>query len=167
MQVGKEREMPRTVPGARTRTTARRALDRRFDALRPLVRAATVPRGGWVRALREALGMSAGELGARMGTSETAVLSMERSERDRRVRFDTLARAADALECDMVYVLVPRRPLEEMVENQALQRARTVLGAVDHSMMLEDQRVSPAVAEEQLRELAADLRTQPGLWRDA
>jgi hypothetical protein len=102
-----------------------------------------------------------------MGTSETAVLKMERSERDSRVRHDTLSRAADALECDLVYALVPRRPLEEMVESRAMDRARALLGVIDHSMMLEDQRVAPAVAEEQLRELAAALRDRPGLWRDA
>jgi predicted DNA-binding mobile mystery protein A len=158
--------MARTVPGARTRPTARRALDRRFDGLRPLVQAATAPRGGWVRALREALGMSAAELGGRMDTSETAVLKMEGSERDRRVRIDTLERAADALECDLVYALVPRRSLEEMTESRALARARALLGAVDHSMMLEDQRVAPSAAEEQLRELADTLRERPGLWRD-
>jgi predicted DNA-binding mobile mystery protein A len=158
--------MPRTVPGARTRPTARRALDRRFETLRPLVKSATAPRGGWIRAIREALGMSSAELATRMGNTDTAVLKLEQSEREGRARLDTLQRAAAALDCDLVVALVPRKPLEEMVTDRATEKARILLGAVDHSMMLEDQRVSSAAARNQLDDLVANLRDQQGLWRD-
>jgi predicted DNA-binding mobile mystery protein A len=158
--------MPRTVPGASTRPTARRALDRRFETLRPLTKSAIAPRGGWIRAIREALGMSSAELAARMGNTDTAVLKLEQSEREGRARLDTLQRAAAALDCDLVYAFVPRKPLEEMVTDRATEKARALLGVVDHSMMLEDQRVTSAAARNQLDDLIANLREQQGLWRD-
>lgn len=159
--------MPSGPGGGRARRAARHALDRRFPELRALAQQAVTPHGGWVRAIREAVGMSATDLGARMGTHETSVFSLERHERTGRVRLDTLARAADALDCDLVYALVPRRPLERMVEERAQLLAAQLLGRVGHSMTLEGQQVGSAAVQEQLREQAARLRDQPGLWRDA
>jgi predicted DNA-binding mobile mystery protein A len=149
------------------RRTARRALDRRFEDLRDVVRQALVPHGGWVQAIREALGMTAADLGTRMGIVETSVLRLERSERAGRVRLDTLQRAADALDCDLVYALVPRRPLESMVDDRARVVAESLLGTVGHSMMLEDQQVRPETARDQLHDQIERVRDQPGLWRDA
>src|SRR4051812_43313964 len=105
--------MPRTVPGASTRPTARRALDRRFETLRPLTKSATAPRGRWIRAIREPLDMSPAERAARIGNTDTAVWKLEQSEREGRAGLDTLQRAAAALDCDLVYAFVPRKPLEE------------------------------------------------------
>ena len=149
------------------RQAARRALDRRFEALRPLAQQATVPRGGWTRALREALGMSLADLGDRMGVSATSVLSLERGEREGSVQLGTLRRAAEALDCDLVYALVPRRPLETVVRDRARRKAVVALAPVAHSMLLEQQDVLPVAAEAQLDEYAARLLKRPGLWRDA
>jgi predicted DNA-binding mobile mystery protein A len=110
--------------------------------------------------------MSSAELTARMGNTDTAVLKLEKSEREGRARLETLRRAAAALDCDLVYAFVPRKPLEEMVTDRATEKARTLLGVVDHSMMLEDQRVTSAAARTHLDDLVADLRDQQGLWRD-
>nr|MDQ3612349.1 mobile mystery protein A [Actinomycetota bacterium] len=145
---------------------ARRALDRRLPQLRDARRTTTSPHGGWVRAIRDALGMSAANLADRMGTVETSVLSLERNEVARKARLDTLERAADALNCDLVFALVPRQSLEEMVEQRAQARAAAMLGVVGHSMLLEDQQVSSAATQDQLQEQTARLRERRGLWRD-
>ncbi len=145
---------------------ARRALDRRLPQLRDARRTTTSPHGGWVRAIREALGMSAANLADRMGTVETSVLSLERNEVARKARLDTLERAADALNCDLLFALVPRQSLEEMVEQRAQARAAAMLGVVGHSMLLEDQQVSSAATQDQLQEQTARLRERRGLWRD-
>jgi predicted DNA-binding mobile mystery protein A len=158
--------MARPQGGASARRRSRRALDRRLPDLRDLACKATPPRGGWVRAIREALGMSAADLGQRMGVAETSVLSLEHNEVTRRVRLDTLERAADALNCELVYALVPRRPLEQMVDERARSVAGELLGSVGHSMALEGQQVSPSVTQDQLLEQALRLRDEPGLWRD-
>ena len=110
--------------------------------------------------------MSAADLGQRMGVAETSVLSLERNEVTRHVRLDTLERAANALDCDLIYALVPRRPLEQMVDERARILAGDLLGSVDHSMTLEGQQVPSAVTRDQLVERALRLRDEPGLWRD-
>jgi predicted DNA-binding mobile mystery protein A len=157
--------MPSLVGGKTARQAARRALDRRFENLRGFQQKAVVPRGGWVRAIREAIGMSAAQLAERMGATETSVLSLERNERSGRVRLDTLARAADALECDLVYALIPRQSLEDLVSRRAQELAAHQVQAVDHTMRLEGQRVDDATLREQLAEHASLLRDRPGFWR--
>ena len=152
---------------AAARRVARRSLDQRFDELRHMTTPAAVPRGGWVRTVREALGMSAADLAARMGVAETAAFSLERNERAGRARLDTLRRAADAMDCDLVYALVPRLPLNAIVDARAHAVAASLLGHVPHSMALEDQQVPPETTREQLAAQAARLLDQPGLWRDA
>jgi predicted DNA-binding mobile mystery protein A len=157
--------MARTVGTAKGRQAARRALDRRGDDLRKLAMHAATPRGGWIRALREALGMSASELGERLSVTQTSVLRMEESEKAGRIRLDTLARAADALDCEFVYALVPRQSLQQTVDDQARRLAVEIISRVDHSMRLEDQRVSSDVGRDQLDALTEQLRDRPGLWR--
>src|SRR5258708_29177418 len=97
---------------------SRRLLDGHFDEWQQL-RGFPRPARGWVHAIREALGMSAAALAARMGTTAGAVTRLEQSEAADRIRLDTLRRAADALECDLVYLLVPRRPLTAVVRDRA------------------------------------------------
>jgi predicted DNA-binding mobile mystery protein A len=155
--------MARPVGNSKTRRTARRALDARFATLREFQQTAAVPRSGWIRAIREALGMTAADLGARMGSEESTVLRMERNEA--RIQLGTLQRAADALDCELVYALVPRRPLEQMVDDQAKRLATQLLNQVSHSMLLEDQQTPDAATRDQLDEYARELRDQPGLWR--
>ena len=60
--------------------------------------------------------------------------------------------------------LVPRRPLEDMLADQARRKAVALLATVGHSMLLEDQQVPPDVAQEQLTEQAALVADEPGLW---
>lgn len=100
-----------------------------------------------------------------MGSEESTVLRMERSEAEARIQLSTLQRAAAALDCDLVYALVPRRPLEQMVDDQAKRLAKQLLTQVSHSMLLEDQQPSDEAARDQFEDFARDLRDQPGLWR--
>ena len=157
--------MPR-LPNGASRRAARRTLDRRLVQVRAARQDAAPPHAGWVHAIRESLGLSSGELGRRMGTVGSSVLRLEAAERDGRVRLDTLRRAADALNCDLVYALVPRRPLEEMVTGRARLKAASLLASVDHMMLLEDQQVAPGTADEQADEQAALIADGPGLWSD-
>jgi predicted DNA-binding mobile mystery protein A len=148
----------------RTQARARAALDERFTAWRQLPAKGAKPYGGWVRAIREALGMRADDLAERMGVSQPSLTRLEHNERAGSVRLDTLQRAADALECDVVYALVPRRSLEEMVSEQARTRALERLGRVAHTMALEDQALSNEQLERRVRDLANMYLTMPGLW---
>ena len=140
---------------------SRALLDNHFDEWQPLRALARPPRG-WVRAIREALGMSAAVLAARLGTTAGAVTRLEQSEAADRIRLDTLRRAADALGCDLVYLLVPRRPLTATVQERAREVARVQAAAIEQTMLLEDQ-ATGRTAELEDR-LAARLLERGGLW---
>lgn len=139
-----------------------------MDALRayPSPEAAVVPRSGWVRAIREALGMSQAQLAGRMGISRQSVQDLEKSEAERRITLDSLDRAARAMGCRVVYSLVPESgSLDELLERRANQVADALLRPADHSMKLEAQGVGEM---ERQRRLLVDelLRGNPGkLWR--
>ncbi|UZN02524.1 mobile mystery protein A [Cellulomonas sp. S1-8] len=148
------------------RVAARRQLDRRTAALRALpTEAFARPAGGWVRAVRDAVGMSGRDLATRLGVSPTAVTKLEASERAGTIGLDTLARAADALGCDLVYALVPRVPLDDQVRRQAEKVARAELGPVATTMALEAQSLDAGQARQLLDDRAAELVDTRGLWR--
>ncbi|MBO9523127.1 MAG: mobile mystery protein A [Nocardioidaceae bacterium] len=149
----------------RTRVRARATLEDRFTAWRDLPARGARPHGGWVRAVREALGMTAADLADRMGVSQPSVTRLEKSERDDAARLETLIRAADALGCDLVYALVPRRPLDDMVTEQARRRALRRVEQVGHTMALEDQAVDDRSLAEKIEALTEFYRTHSGLWR--
>lgn len=140
---------------------ARAALDPRLSSLGDPGDFAR-PRAGWIRAIRDALGMPATELGRRMGITQAAVSQIERNERTGAVRVETLQRAAEALDCDFVYAFLPRRSLEEAVREQAERIASGELDRVRRSMALERQEVDidPALREE----LIDQILTSKGLW---
>jgi predicted DNA-binding mobile mystery protein A len=144
---------------------ARATLDDRFSAWRQLPAKGARPHGGWIRAIRDAIGMTAEDLAARLGISQPSLTRLEKSERNGSIRLETLTRVADALECDVVYALVPRRPLGEMVTEQARRRAIEQVGRVAHTMALEDQAVDDSKMVWKVDVLADHYLTTPGLWR--
>jgi predicted DNA-binding mobile mystery protein A len=117
---------------------SRRRLDERLAALQPAGQYAT-PRSGWVRAIREALGMSLNDLGARMGVSAQTVQSLEKSEQADRAQLATLRRAAAAMDCSLVYAFVPNSSLQQTVQTQAELIFDIQAGSAMHTMALEDQ----------------------------
>jgi predicted DNA-binding mobile mystery protein A len=143
-------------------TLARRTLDKRLAEWRDLPPA---PVRGWVRALRDSLGMSSADLAFRLGTSRQAVLQMERSEADGSIRLETLRRAAEALDCRLLYALVPNVPLEETVDRRARELAAQELGRVRNTMALEDQAVEAGDDDWLVDELADELKKSRRLWR--
>jgi predicted DNA-binding mobile mystery protein A len=151
--------MPR-VPSEVSRR-GRQLLDGHFDEWQPLRGLARPPRG-WIRAVREALGMSGAALGGRLGVTAGAVTRLEQSEAADRIRLDTLRRTADALGCDLVYVLVPRRPLTTVVRQRARELAHTQIAAVEQNMRLEDQ--ATGATKEMEDQLTEELIERGGLW---
>ena len=131
-------------------------MDKRFEAWRtgqPI----EPPKGGWLRAIREALGMSLTQLGSRLGLTRQAVSGIERREADGSITLETLRRAADALNADVVYTVVPRSPLADMRLEQARIKATENLERVAHSMRLEAQGVRPSSQSHQIEERAREL----------
>ncbi len=121
--------------------SARHQLDRRLAGLEQ--RIGPPPPGGWVKVIREALGMSQYELAVRMGVTQPRVAQLEHAEVVGSMQLATLGRAAVALNCVVRYVLAPVAPLQEIVCRQALEKA----AALDRL------------------ERVDELIDRPGLWR--
>ena len=125
--------------------------------LKPFRAAAKNPRPqkGWLRAIREAAGISASEVARTLKTSRQLPLQLEKAEAEDRITLKSLRAAANALGCELVYALVPRaNTLHDLVEERARAQAKKHVLGVEHSMALEDQavgRVDEAVEAETKR----------------
>ena len=100
------------------------------------------PVKGWLRAIRESLGMSGKQFACRLGVAPPRITALEKNEISGSVTLKTMQKAADALECDFVYAIVPRDNLIEIVRKRALSLAAKKLDRVSHSMLLEAQQLS-------------------------
>lgn len=125
------------------RDYAKLKLEQMEELLRPFRRLlrAQSPRGGWVRAIREALGMSAKQLATRVRVTRQTVENLERSEADGKITLDSLNKLAKALGCRVVYALVPEKSLDQIQRDRARQIAESLLKPVSHSMKLEAQSI--------------------------
>jgi predicted DNA-binding mobile mystery protein A len=141
-------------------------LDRRFAAMRPLLRVATRPPRGWIKAIREALGMTTAQLAERLGVKQPRVIELEKGEVQGAITLQSLERAAEALGCRVVYILVPERPLAETLHRRAAAAADDQLAAVEQTMRLEDQVVrGKQQRAESRKRLITDLLARPArLW---
>lgn len=142
---------------------ARKRLDGRLHALQPAERFRT-PALGWVRAIRDALGMSGVQFAKRLGISPQSAGALEKSEASGSIRLDTLRRAAEALDCTLVYALVPNASLEETVQTQARSIAVRDLDRVAHSMKLEAQETGDRNREERVDAYVRELLEDRHLW---
>jgi predicted DNA-binding mobile mystery protein A len=152
------------MPRISATSLPRRRLDQRFERLRPLLLDAAPPSGGWIRAIRKSLGMTVAQLGAKLGVRRETARNFEASEARGSVTIETLRRTAQALDCELVYALVPRENLETMVMTRALATARRELASLDQTMALEDQSAEPDEREAQIEDYARDYVNLRRLW---
>jgi predicted DNA-binding mobile mystery protein A len=92
------------------------------------------------------------------------VVELEQSEAKGTIELATLRRVAQALDCTLVYALVPNKPLEGVIRDRARAFVNRRRGPVEHSMLLEDQKVTTKNAEARLDEVVRE--TNPRLFWD-
>ena len=147
------------------RTRARRRLDERLSKLRPEDQFLPPPRG-WVRAIRDALGITGIQLAARLKIRPQTLEAIEKSEASGSIQLNTLRRAAEALNCTLVYALVPNAPLEDMVNRRARKIAIRDLQRVAHTMKLEAQETDDAGMEARIEAYIRDVIKERDLWKE-
>jgi predicted DNA-binding mobile mystery protein A len=130
----------------------------KFQALR----GARAPQGGWLRTIRQVLGRTSRQQAARVGVGSASLLRSEQAEAEERISLGQLRKLAAALDCELVYAIVPRRPLQETVESRAEEKAREEILGVAHSMSLEEQRPSDEFLTQQLSRRRDELLS--GKW---
>lgn len=123
------------------------------------------PSDGWIRAVRKALGMSTRQLAQRMRITQQSADKLERNEGDDAITLKKLRQAAEAMDCRLAYAFVPNDgSLEAIVKKQAMAKARALVGAVNHSMRLEDQEVGNMEAKIQQTAEEFMQNITPRLW---
>ena len=127
------------------------------------------PPAGWLKTIREALGMTATHQAKTLGVTTSTVTRLETSEADDTISLATLRRAAEALGCELQYALVPKQSLADTLEARATSLARQQMAAISHSMALEAQATSSETVEAQTRALADSLLkgSRRALWRES
>jgi predicted DNA-binding mobile mystery protein A len=146
-----------------SKNLARRRLDGNLGALQPVDRYAP-PRAGWIRAIRDALGMSGVQFAARLSIARQSVDDLEKSEAKGTITLASLRRAADALDCDLVYALVPRTSLQQTIDDRARTIARRALARVDQTMVLEDQKVTDASVQQRIDDYIREHVRDRDIW---
>jgi predicted DNA-binding mobile mystery protein A len=143
----------------KTKKLRRRQLDSLYGKLLPLAKV-EIPKDGWIRDIREALGMSPTQFAKRLGISRQAFQKLEASEAKQTIELGTLRRIADAIDCRVVYAVLPNSShgtLESLLQEKALKIATEFVGKVSRTMGLEDQAIAKKERDQQIREFADEL----------
>jgi len=142
-----------------------RQLEGTFECLRPLVAVESPPKG-WLRAIREALGMTMSQMAEFLDVTKSMISKYEKAEVHGTIQLATLRKVASALDSEVVYAVVPRHPIDEMRTARARTVARRHIDAVHQSMTLEDQATSEEERERQITELTEELLEEQSrrLW---
>jgi len=129
----------------------------------------TPPKEGWLHTIRKALGMTAPQLADRIGMTRQGVADLEQREREGAVTLAALRQAGDAMNCDLVYALVPRKRLTDVLSEQARQMATKEVERIAHSMRLENQETGIDEIGRLIEERADQLLrgSRRGLWTRA
>ena len=145
-----------------------RQITRQLDELIANARVAPLPRKGWVAAIRQALGMSKTALARRLGSSRQNLDALEKNEINDTITLASLRKVAAALDCELQYMLVPQKPLGEMISEQAKRQASKKLNRVNQSQALEASTLEADTLTRAVNDLAVEYEvTRPtGLWND-
>jgi predicted DNA-binding mobile mystery protein A len=132
-----------------------------------LLQGIPVPPTGWVKALRFALGMSAEQLGRKLGVTRQAVMDIEKREREGAVTVKALKEVAKALDMQFVYGFVPLDgSLENLIDRKAREMATEIVMRTSVSMQLEGQENSKERIEKAIHERSSSIKNEmpKSLW---
>lgn len=148
-----------------SRNRARERLDERLGPLKAAERFRAPPKG-WVRAIRDALGMSGVQYARRLRIQPSSVAALEASEENGAIQLKTLRRAAAALDCTLVYALVPNDTLGGAVRARARKIALRDLERVAHTMKLEAQDTPNSSTDERVEAYIRDNLKERDIWNE-
>jgi predicted DNA-binding mobile mystery protein A len=98
------------------------------------------PVRGWLRAVREALGVSQQQVASAAKVKRQSLIGFEKAEAGDRITLRNLRRVADAMGCELVYAIVPKSgSIQELAEQRTRDEATKRVQSVEQTMALEDQ----------------------------
>jgi predicted DNA-binding mobile mystery protein A len=135
-------------------------LDRKMRSFAMLTKIA-MPPTGWIRAIRQALGMSSQQLGKKLSVTRQGVLDMEKREKDGLVTIRALREVAKSLDMQLVYGFVPNDgSLENLIDRKAKELAKEIVMRTSQTMKLEDQENSKKRIEKAIQERFIAIRNE-------
>ena len=146
----------------------RKQLDKTLLEFRPIL-GISIPQKGWIRAIRDSLGMSGRQLADRLGITRQRVSEIERDELTDSITIKSMRKVADCLDCVFVYAFVPQTSLEHTVHNRAKQVAEERIKRASQSMLLEGQALKEDDELDALNDMIEEMiETLPStLWDDS
>lgn len=126
-----------------------------------------IPPIGWIKAIRNSIGMSMEQLGKKLSITKQGVMDIEKREKEGAITIKSMQEVAKALDMQFVYGFVPNTgSLEQMIELRALEMATKIVERTSTSMKLEDQANSKERIEKAIKERAAEIinKTPKILW---
>lgn len=145
-------------------------LDAQLEHWREANLQAPKPKNGWIRTIRKALGVTIIQLAKRLDLDPSRIVKIETAERQGNVTLKTLQEVAEALNCEFVYALVPKKPLKDLLLEKVRNVIKRRLERVSHSMTLEDQSVSKKYHDEKMEDLIKSVlskrRRVSSVWNE-
>ncbi|MEI6583605.1 MAG: mobile mystery protein A [Chitinophagia bacterium] len=126
-----------------------------------------VPPIGWIKAIRNGIGMSMEQLGKKLSITKQGVMDIEKREKEGAITIKSMKEIAKAMDMRFVYGFVPNAgSLEQMIETRALQIATKIVERTSTTMKLEDQANSKERVEKAIKERASEIinKTPKILW---
>ena len=112
-----------------------------------------LPSNGWIKTIREALGMTTAQLAKRVGVNQPRITHMEQAEPEENLKLSTMNKVAEGLGMKFVYGFVPKESLENTVRSQARKLALSRMERLDHTMRLELQNLSESEKEKAISDM--------------
>jgi len=149
------------------RLLARKHLNETLTRLAPMA-AINVPGKGWIRAIRETLGLTGGQLARQLRTNKQRISRIEQDEIQGKLTLNTLRSVADALDCTLVYGLVPKQGLDETIKQRATQLAKKRISRSHTMMRLGTQEINEQEKSQVLHDLVSDIMDEmpKALWEE-
>ena len=135
-------------------------LDRKLTGFEAAIKV-TPPPTGWVKAIRLSLGMSLQQLANKLSITRQSAQEIETREREGSITLKNLKEAANALDMQLVYALVPKDgTLENLIERKARELAIRIVSRTSTNMKLEDQEISKERQKNAIEERAAIIKNE-------
>ncbi len=146
----------------------RKQLDKTLLGFRSIL-GISIPQKGWIRAIRDSLGMSGKQLADRLHVTQQRVSEIERDELTGSITLKSMRKVADCLDCVFVYAFVPQISLEHTVHDRATQVANARFKRASQSMLLEGQALKEDDELDALYDMVEEMiETLPStLWDDS
>jgi predicted DNA-binding mobile mystery protein A len=118
----------------------------------------------WIEFTRNALGMTVSQLAKKVGVSQSVITNAKNREIKGSITLGKLSEIADAMDCDLVYGLVPRGSIEQIVEKQSILKAKEIMMETNLHMELENQDPDDKEFHRRQEDIANEMKYSKALW---